>query len=94
VIVSAQTNLLIGHGDVADTISRVKNVSASQTDPALPSMPLEKCLALQIGNDAVISWGVRVPDDPVSGPPLAEADVSIQGVLDGVDADRRLRGVA
>jgi hypothetical protein len=40
VIVSAQTNLLIGHDDrhddVTETISRVKNVPASQIDPALP----------------------------------------------------------
>ena len=96
VIVSAQTNLLIGHVDVAETISRVKNVPVSQIDPAFPPMPFETWLALQIGNDAVISWGVRVPDDPVNGPPLVEADVSIQGrpriVIMIAEAPRKIRG--
>jgi hypothetical protein len=66
-------------GDTLEWISHVKNAPASQIEPDLPSTTFEKWLSLQVGNDATISWVVRIPDDPVNGPPLVEADVSIQG---------------
>ena len=74
---SAQTNL--SHDHNAELISRVKNAPASQIEPGLPSTAFEKWLFLQVGNDATIFWVVRILDDPVNGPPLVEADVSIQG---------------
>ena len=91
---SAQTNL--SHDHNAELISTVKNAPASQIEPGLPSTTFEKWLFLQVGNDATISWTVRIPDDPVNGPPLVEADVSIQGrpgiVIMIAAVPRKIRG--
>ena len=91
---SAQTN--VSHDHNAELISRVKNASASQIESHLPSTTFEKWVLRQVGNDATISWTVRIPDDPLNGPPLVEADVSIQGrpgiVIMIVATPRKIRG--
>lgn len=74
----------------------MKNAPASQIESDLPSTTFEKWVLRQVGNDATIFWVVRIPDDPVNGPPLVEADVSIQGrpgiVIMIAAAPRKIRG--
>lgn len=60
-------------------VSRVKQTPASQLDPALPGMTLEKWLRLRAGRDAEIAWAVRTAVRTGQGFPWVEADVSIQG---------------
>lgn len=75
VLVSAQATPT--NDDDAKLISGVKLTLASQLDPVLPPVPLEKWLRLQVGRDATIGWAVRTGDG--HGLPWIEADVSDQG---------------
>jgi len=67
--------------DVVALISRVKATPASQIDPTLPPVALEKWLGAQAGPDAAIGWAVRSADDPGHGLPWVEADISLRGRL-------------
>jgi hypothetical protein len=65
--------------DVVELVSRVKDTPASQIDPALPPVALEKWLASQAGADAAIAWVLRTADGQGHGISLVEADVSLHG---------------
>jgi TonB family protein len=62
--------------DVVELISHVKQIPASQLDPTLPSIPLEKWVALQVGVRATVAWAVRTG---YPGHRSVEADLSFQG---------------
>ena len=77
ILVSAQTRF----SDEATSrlIDRVKQTPASQLDSTLPTMPFERWLQHEAGDDATVAWVVRTSDDSRKSTPSVEADVLLHG---------------
>jgi hypothetical protein len=62
--------------DAVSLISQIKRTSASQLDPTLPPIALQKWLRLQLGKEVTIAWVVGRREEVGHGYPFAEACIS------------------